>query len=181
MGEYKKNTKPTIVSMLVTQEVYWMNDYVKTMRKLIGNETLITIGCGAIIEDERGRILLQHRKDKNNWGIPGGIMEIGETVVETVTREVYEETGLDISDLELYGIYSGKRGIVEYKNGDRVYSVQIILRTTHYEGELKQEANESYEHRFFFRDQLPYPIEPTSSSLYSGLGGRKEGPNSFVI
>jgi ADP-ribose pyrophosphatase YjhB (NUDIX family) len=177
MGEYKKNTKPTFVSsILVKPEVQRMNDYVKTMRKLIGNETLITIGCGAIIEDEKGSILLQHRKDKNNWGIPGGIMEIGETVVETETREVYEETGLKISDLELFGIYSGKRGIVEYKNGDRVYSVQIILRTTHYEGELKQDANESYEHRFFFRDQLPTPFNPHQAPFIQDWAEGKKGP-----
>jgi hypothetical protein len=35
-----------------------MNDYIKTMRKMIGNETLLTVGCGAIIIDKFGRILL---------------------------------------------------------------------------------------------------------------------------
>lgn len=42
-----------------------MNDYIQSMRRLIGQETLITVGCGAIIEDEHGRILLQRRKDQN--------------------------------------------------------------------------------------------------------------------
>ncbi|MFJ8089233.1 hypothetical protein ACIQ7N_13630 [Lysinibacillus sp. NPDC095746] len=36
-----------------------MNDYIKMMRQMIGHETLLAIGCGAIIEDDRGRILLQ--------------------------------------------------------------------------------------------------------------------------
>ncbi|MGE6515924.1 NUDIX domain-containing protein [Lysinibacillus sphaericus] len=69
-----------------------MNDYIKTMRQMIGHETLLTIGCGAIIEDDIGRILLQKRTDNNIWGIPGGILEIGETFEETVKREVFEET-----------------------------------------------------------------------------------------
>ncbi|MGN7386702.1 hypothetical protein [Sporosarcina sp. SAFN-015] len=48
-------------------------NYIQDMRKLIGHETLFTVGCGVIIEKE-GRILLQHRTDEDNWCIPGGVM-----------------------------------------------------------------------------------------------------------
>lgn len=50
----------------------------------------MTIGRGAIMED-RGGILLQRRADNGMCGIPGGIMENGETVLETVKREVKEK------------------------------------------------------------------------------------------
>jgi ADP-ribose pyrophosphatase YjhB (NUDIX family) len=63
-----------------------LNDYIQTIRKLVGTETIVTVGCGAIIEDKEGRILLQRRKDQNNWCLPGGVMEIGETFLETVIR-----------------------------------------------------------------------------------------------
>lgn len=86
-----------------------MNNYIKTIRKLVGTETIVTVGCGAIIEDEHGRILLQRRKDQNNWCLPGGVMEIGETFLQTVVREVEEETNLIIFNPELFGIYSGKK------------------------------------------------------------------------
>ena len=109
-----------------------MNDYIQTMRAIIGNETLITIGCGAIIEDAEGRILLQKRMNNDTWGIPGGIMEIGETFVETVKREVFEETNLILDELSLFGLYSGKSGFASYPNGDKVYSVQIIFITNSY-------------------------------------------------
>lgn len=46
-----------------------MIDYIKTMRSMIGHNTLLTIACGAIIEDLNGRILLQRRKDFFDWGI----------------------------------------------------------------------------------------------------------------
>jgi ADP-ribose pyrophosphatase YjhB (NUDIX family) len=137
-----------------------MNDYIKTMRSLIGKERLLTVGCGAIIENEYGEILLQRRKDQNNWGIPGGVMEIGETFIETVTREVLEETGLILYDLKLFGIYSGKRGLQEYQNGDKIFSVQIIFQTNRYTGKLKQNNEESYEHTFFPRHSMPSPINP---------------------
>jgi len=66
---------------------------------------LFTLGCGAIIE-KKGKILLQHRTDEDNWCIPGGVMEMGEKFEETVRREVLEETGLELRNLTLFGIYS---------------------------------------------------------------------------
>ncbi|MGG3506550.1 NUDIX domain-containing protein [Paenibacillus lautus] len=54
----------------------------------------IIVTGGAIIRDHHGRILLQRRSDYGNWGLPGGGMEAGESVEETMRREVLEETGL---------------------------------------------------------------------------------------
>lgn len=134
-------------------------NYIKEMRKFIGNEMLFTVGCGVIIE-ENECILLQHRTDEDSWGIPGGVMEIGETFEETVKRETFEETGLEVNSLKLFGIYSGKSCFVQYPNKDKMYSVQIIFKTNEYEGVLKQRGLESRAHRFFRKDQLPKKINP---------------------
>jgi ADP-ribose pyrophosphatase YjhB (NUDIX family) len=131
-----------------------MNDYIKTMREMIGHETLITVGCGAIIEDKLGRILLQKRTDYDIWGIPGGILEIGETFEETVKREVHEETNLTLNQIELFGIYSGKNGHAKYANGDKVFSVQIIFRATEFKGIMKAN-NESKELCFLHKNEIP--------------------------
>ncbi|MEH7501580.1 NUDIX domain-containing protein [Neobacillus drentensis] len=56
--------------------------------------------------------------------------------VKTAKREAFEETGLRITDLELFGIYSGEKCFVDYPNGDKVYSVQIIFKAKQYTGEL---------------------------------------------
>lgn len=132
-----------------------MREYAREMRKLIGNETLLTVGCGAIIEDEQGRILLQSRKDTDLWGIPGGLMELGETFLETLAREVFEETNLRLIEPKLFGIYSGQSGFGKYPNGDQVFSVQIIFKTSKYTGILKQEGDESKEHKFCDKNNLP--------------------------
>ncbi|GEN82583.1 DNA mismatch repair protein MutT [Sporosarcina luteola] len=134
-------------------------NYIKDMRELIGHETLFTVGCGVIIENG-GCILLQHRTDEDNWCIPGGVMEIGETFEQTAKRETYEETGLDVNDLKLFGMYSGESCFVQYQNYDKVYSVQIIFMTTSYGGELKQQGIESKEHRFFKKEDLPENLNP---------------------
>lgn len=136
-----------------------MSDYIQTMRNLIGHQTLLTVGCGAIIEDEKGRILLQQRTDRSEWGIPGGLLELGETFEETVTREVSEETGLTLEDLNLFGIYSGKKGFAEYENGDRVYSVQVIFFTKTFSGQLSHNG-ESKRLVFLDKNDLPKQLNP---------------------
>ncbi len=129
--------------------------YIETMRQLIGNEMLITVGCGVILEQDN-QILLQHRTDRDVWGIPGGILEPGESFLEAAVRETFEETGLIVEHLDLFGIYSGKEGFALYPNGDQVFSVQIIFHTSHFSGELIQRSEESHEHRFFDRNKLPH-------------------------
>jgi len=139
-------------------------NYIQEMRKRIGHNMLFTLGCGAIIERD-GRILLQHRTDEDNWCIPGGVMEVGEQFEETVKREVLEETGLELSTLYLFGIYSGEKCFVQYPNKDQVYSVQIIFNTSEFKGDLKQIGEESKEHRFFQKSEIPQNLNPRQESF----------------
>ena len=50
----------------------------------------------AVVTDDQARILLIRRRDNDLWALPGGGMELGESIVETAVREVKEETGLNI-------------------------------------------------------------------------------------
>ncbi|MGE7823190.1 NUDIX domain-containing protein [Paenibacillus sp. NPDC093718] len=90
----------------------------------------IIVTGGAIIRDHQGRILLQRRSDYGNWGLPGGGMEAGESVEETMRREVFEETGLVVRDHELYGVYSGPRMQYRYPDGNEVVFVMFIFNAT---------------------------------------------------
>ncbi|WJY27319.1 NUDIX hydrolase [Sporosarcina trichiuri] len=133
--------------------------YIQNLRKLVGQESLLTVGCGVIIEQDR-KILLQHRTDEDNWCIPGGIMELGETFEETAIRETKEETGLFIGDLTLFGLYSGPSCFVTYPNGDQTYSIQVIFKSMAYTGRLHEADPESRAHRFFGKDELPGNLNP---------------------
>ena len=79
-------------------------DYIKYLRSLVGKNPVILCACGCIIYNEKKEILLQKRADDNKWGIPGGNMELGETIEETACREVFEETGLTVKKLKLFNI-----------------------------------------------------------------------------
>ena len=52
-------------------------------------------------------------------------------------REAFEEAGIEIGELTLFGIYSGEDGIITYPNGDICYETGIIFKTTVYRGEIQ--------------------------------------------
>ena len=106
------------------------------------------IGVNALIFDDR-RVLLAHRRDIDWWNLPGGGMEIGETVEEAVCREVKEETGLEVLVERLVGVYSKpqKQEVV------LTFRCQII-------GGVLQPTEESRAYGYFSPDALPHNILP---------------------
>ena len=136
----------------------YRNNYIKEMRKDVGHAPLMVTSCGVIIENEKGEILLQKRRDNGCWALLGGSMEIGEKFMEVAKREVYEEAGIEIGELALFGIYSGEDGIIIYPNGDICYGTGIIFKTTVYSGEIQNNTEEALEHKFFDKANLPENI-----------------------
>jgi 8-oxo-dGTP diphosphatase len=65
-----------------------------------------TIGAFGIIFDEQKRVLLVHRRDYDLWNLPGGTLEVFESPINAVIREVKEETGLEVEVSKLLGIYN---------------------------------------------------------------------------
>jgi ADP-ribose pyrophosphatase YjhB (NUDIX family) len=75
-------------------------------------------GGSALVVNDQGAILMQRRSDSGNWSLPGGIMEIGETLEQCVIRETREESGLDIEITGLLGIYTDPEHIIAYADGE---------------------------------------------------------------
>ena len=85
----------------------------------------------AVIFDRHHRLLLQRRSDGGQWGLPGGSVEIGESVRQAVMREVKEETGLTVVPRRLVGIYSDpKLQVVRYPNGNVWHYVNVCFECT---------------------------------------------------
>lgn len=98
---------------------------------------------------------MELRSDYNQWGFPGGAMELGESFEETAKRELKEETNLNIEELKLLSVLSGKDTYREYPNGDKLYDITAIYVVTSYSGDLKINDNESKKLQFFNIDQIP--------------------------
>lgn len=84
--------------------------------------------ASAIVTDDQGRILLIRRTDNGLWSIPGGKMEIGESIGQTVVREVQEETGLEVQPTSVVGIYTNPHHVVEYSDGEVRQQFSICFR-----------------------------------------------------
>ena len=136
----------------------YKGNYIQEMRKSVGHAPIMVTSCGVIIENDKGEILLQKRRDNGYWAILGGSMEIGEKFTEAAKREVYEEAGIEIGELELFGIYSGEDRIINYPNGDICCGTGIVFKTTGFSGELQHNTDEAIEHKFFDKTNLPENI-----------------------
>jgi mutator protein MutT len=67
---------------------------------------MTTLGAFAVIFDTSQRVLLCHRRDRDQWNLPGGRVEPGESPWEAVVREVREEAGLVVRVEKLLGVYA---------------------------------------------------------------------------
>ncbi|WP_409252993.1 NUDIX hydrolase [Bacillus sp. SCS-153A] len=130
--------------------------YVEELRELVGKQPLILVGSVVVILDDRERMLLQQRRyPEGAWGLPGGLMELGESTEDVARREVYEETGLEIGKLDLINVYSGKEYFIVAANGDPFYVVTTAYSTRDVKGILKVDEMESIQCQYFYREELP--------------------------
>lgn len=82
----------------------------------------------AVVEDSEGRILLIHKTDNNLWALPGGGHDIGETIAQTVVREVREETGYDVEVTGLIGTYTNPNHVMAYDDGEVRQQFSLCFR-----------------------------------------------------
>ena len=129
--------------------------YIMNLRKYVGHEPLIGLGATTLVFNDKSEILLNLRSDTNTWGIPGGSMELHETIEETAVRELKEEAGISADKLELVAVLSGDEYYFEYPNGDKMYTVIVLFKVLNYTGEIKVSDNESKQLKFFSLETLP--------------------------
>lgn len=128
-------------------------DYWQKLRQSVGKDTLILTGAAGAIMNE-GKILLV-RQDTKKWHIPGGLQEVGESIEQTVQREIQEELGLQLEVGRLISVLSSPKWSREYPNGDKI---QPLLFFFMMQGELtpfKLQQSEITEYHFFALDDIP--------------------------
>ena len=162
----------------------------KTSNKLeflevIDDTTRLTMGTGTIcLKNRRAacpeqEILLELRADCGLWCVPGGRMKVGETVKEAVVRETFEETGININVVGIFGVYSDpKRGTVRrYMDDDySQQTVDIFLLSEPVSGKLTK-SDESIDVAWFKIKDLPDNLVPT---LKSAIEDYKRKPRPIL-
>lgn len=111
--------------MWVRRSRYWLENVLEVVfRHPITAVSLVAI-------TPQGQVVLTQRSDNQLWGLPGGIVKWGEDISTTAARELQEETGLHVSEIQrLVGVYS------DPKRDPRLHSICIALEVL-VAGEIK--------------------------------------------
>ena len=129
----------------------------------------------AVVRDGEGKLLLQRRSANGLWGLPGGSVEIGESVTQAIIREVREETGLTIRVDRLIGVYSDPGfQVVRYPDGNVVHYVSSLFSCTILGGCLET-CDETLALQFFDPAGLPQDLVPMHRiRIADALSGRDQ-------
>ncbi|MFD8614916.1 NUDIX hydrolase [Streptomyces sp. NPDC059631] len=104
----------------------------------------LVVAASAVVTDHKGRILLQRRRDNSLWALPGGGMDISDSLPGAAVREVKEETGYDVEITGLVGTYTDPRHIFAYSDGEvrRQFNVCFTARIVGGHLEISDESTE---------------------------------------
>jgi ADP-ribose pyrophosphatase YjhB (NUDIX family) len=106
--------------------------------------TSVVPSANVIVVNGQGELLLIHRTDNGNWAVPGGGMDLGESITDTAVRETREETGITCEITGLVGIYTNPRHVILYtSNGEVRQEFSIVFTAQPVGGELRPSSESS--------------------------------------
>lgn len=120
-------------------------DYIDDPTAPVANSVVPSVV--AVVEDDAGRVLLILKTDNNRWALPGGGHEVGESIADTVVREVKEETGFDVEVEAITGTYTDPGHVMAYDDGEVRQQFSIAFRARLIGGEART-SSESREVRW---------------------------------
>lgn len=136
--------------------------YIASIRKYVGHTPLLTVGAWLLVINENNEVLMQLRTDFNSWDFPGGTMELNETIEEVARRELKEETNLEMDDIKIIDVFSGKDTYRKYPNGDELYVVSVLCEIKNFHGHLEINDNESKVLKWFNKNEIPENLSPVA-------------------
>lgn len=145
--------------------------YYQQVRRHVGKAPIVMPAGAAFVQDHGGRVLLIRHHTTGRWALPGGAMELGERIDQTVVAEVLEETGLDVEPVRLVGVYSDDRYWMRYPNGDELKLASILFECRLIGGQLRADGTEVLEAAFFPVDSLPSLDHRHETRLQDALAG----------
>jgi len=139
------------------------SNYINSLREKIGNNLLLIPAVAAVIHNTDKEILLQE-KENEDWSLPAGMIEPGETPAEAIVREVQEETGLVVNPGKVLGLFGGERFRYVYPNGHKVEYTVILFKCEVKTDLTRISDSETKSLQYFEKSKmpklaLPYPDE----------------------
>jgi 8-oxo-dGTP diphosphatase len=147
-------------------------NYIEGLRSRVGSALIPLAYSTVLASDENGRTLFQRRSDFGVWGLPGGILEPGESPAACARREALEETGWSVSPIRLTAVLSSPRHTIHYPNGDLVQQISFVFECSIDGGSPRADGDESSALGFFSPDELP-PTLPWYRLAFEKRNGRE--------
>lgn len=107
----------------------------------------------AVVLNDEDQLLLIHKTDNDLWALPGGGHDVGESIADTVVREVQEETGVDVEVTGIVGLFTDPRHVMAYDDGEVRQQFSICFTTRLLGGDLHT-SSESKEVRWVAPTEL---------------------------
>ncbi len=115
---------------------YWHDPDAPKANSLVPSTT-------AAVRDNAGRLLLIHKVDNDLWALPGGAMELGESIADAAVREVAEETGVTVELTGLVGIYTDPGHVMAYDDGEVRQEFSVCFHARPVGGAAREDGSET--------------------------------------
>lgn len=110
--------------------------------------------ANVVVTNDAGQVLMIKRSDNDNWAVPGGAMDLGESLVQAAVREAREETGIDCEITGLVGIYTDPKHVILYTSDGEARQEFSVVFTARAIGGAPTPSNESTEVQWKARAEL---------------------------
>jgi ADP-ribose pyrophosphatase YjhB (NUDIX family) len=116
--------------------------------------SVIVPSVNVAVSNDLGELLLIRRTDNDNWALPGGGVDIGESLPQAAVRETREESGIECEIIGLLGIYTDPQHVILYtSNGEVRQEFSVVLTARAIGGQLSA-SNETSEARWVRLDEV---------------------------
>jgi ADP-ribose pyrophosphatase YjhB (NUDIX family) len=130
-----------------------------------------------VVVNDTGEILMIRRTDNDNWAVPGGAIDLGESVAQAAVRETREESGIECEITGIVGIYSDPKHVILYtSNGEARQEFSIVLAARPLSGQPTP-SSESSEVRWVPVSEVrDYTMDRSMRIRINDYLDRKESP-----
>jgi 8-oxo-dGTP pyrophosphatase MutT (NUDIX family) len=139
--------------------------------------TSLVPSVNVVVANDDGEILLIRRTDNGNCAVPGGTVDLGESVAQAAVRETLEESGIECAVTGITGIYSDPRHVILYTSDGEVRQEFSIALTARPLAGQPTPSRESSEVRWVPASEvLEYTMDRSMRIRISDFLARNESP-----
>jgi ADP-ribose pyrophosphatase YjhB (NUDIX family) len=130
-----------------------------------------------VVVNDAGEMLMIRRTDNDNWAVPGGAIDLGESVGQAAVRETREESGIECEITGIVGIYSDPKHVILYtSNGEARQEFSIVLTARPLSGQPTPSSETSEVRWVPVSEVLDYTMDRSMRIRVNDYLDRKESP-----